>query len=135
MESSVDYLEQMVRKADTKLNDIVWRIELFEREVASEAINEKVSVTELMDSVMKIKDEYEKLKPEMLEIKEIQKYLRDSLYYKVRLVHEKRKALQLKMKGIPKEEKKQIPKKEMPKKETAKGIGLLKKEIPNKSYK
>ncbi|XP_011296919.1 uncharacterized protein [Fopius arisanus] len=77
MESAIMNLEQSVHRANGKLASITWKIEAFEKEFPDP--DNELSVLTLIRSVAQVKDEYQSLRQEILEVQQLQKQLTDSL--------------------------------------------------------
>ncbi|XP_012250765.1 uncharacterized protein LOC105683045 [Athalia rosae] len=77
MNSAIVNLEQSVREANGKLDMITWQIETFEKECQDP--DNEVSVLRLLRSVTQVKEEYQTLRRDILEVQQLQKQLADSL--------------------------------------------------------
>ncbi|KAK0080468.1 hypothetical protein PV325_013899 [Microctonus aethiopoides] len=77
MESELMNLEQSVHRANGKLASITWKIQTFEKEFPDS--DNEVSVLKLIKSVAQVKEEYQTLRQEILEVQQLQKQLTDSL--------------------------------------------------------
>ncbi|XP_051160764.1 uncharacterized protein LOC127281206 [Leptopilina boulardi] len=77
MESAIMNLEESVQKADGKLDMIAWQIDVFEKEFQDP--ESEISVLRLLRSVTQVKEEYQTLRQDILEVHQLQKQLSDSL--------------------------------------------------------
>ncbi|XP_015593002.1 uncharacterized protein LOC107266737 [Cephus cinctus] len=77
MESAIVHLEQSVQKADGKLDMIAWQIDSFEKEFQDP--DNEISVLRLLRSVTQVKEEYQTLRQDILEVQQLQKQLSESL--------------------------------------------------------
>ncbi|XP_043267104.1 uncharacterized protein [Venturia canescens] len=85
MDATIVNLEQSVKDADGKLGMITWRIDAFEKEFQDP--DNEVSVLRLLRSVTQVKEEYQTLRQDILEVQQLQKQLSDSLKTQLTQVH------------------------------------------------
>ncbi|XP_075218087.1 uncharacterized protein LOC142322882 [Lycorma delicatula] len=100
LEPAITHLEKTVMKADSRLDDISWKLDLFETEICHAVVADdaKVSVMNLLDSVTQVKEEYEHLKREIIELQALQRVVRDTLRLKAMKVQQRMIALRTKIK-------------------------------------
>lgn len=99
MESAINYLEESIKKVDSQLDDLIWKIDVFDKEVASSTTSynesEKPSILYLIDDVFLIKEEYEPLTRKMFALREMQKVERSTLRNKMLKIRYRINALRL----------------------------------------
>ncbi|XP_075219542.1 uncharacterized protein LOC142323593 [Lycorma delicatula] len=100
LEPAVSNLENMLMKADSHLDDISWKLNLFETELCPAVVADdaKVTVMNLLEIVTQVKEEYEPLKHEILELQELERAVRETLWFKAMKVQHRMIALHTKVK-------------------------------------
>ncbi|XP_026466789.1 uncharacterized protein LOC113371675 [Ctenocephalides felis] len=78
MEEAVENLEKSVKTTDQKLENVVCKIDEYEKNM-SENVNNDVAVFEILESVTEVKNEYQNLRKDILEVQVLQKQLANNL--------------------------------------------------------
>lgn len=67
-----------VKTTDQKLENVVYKIDEYEKNI-SENVNNDYAVFEILESVTEVKNEYQNLRKDILEVQVLQKQLADNL--------------------------------------------------------
>ncbi|XP_039298808.1 uncharacterized protein LOC111043777 [Nilaparvata lugens] len=99
MESAMVNLERSVKKTDGILDNIAWKLDEFEKEVTDESVKVQTedTVMNLLESVTQVREDYENLRQELLQVQELQRTVRDKLRCKTYQVEKNMKELRLKL--------------------------------------
>ncbi|XP_075218086.1 uncharacterized protein LOC142322881 [Lycorma delicatula] len=96
VEDAVTYLENAVKTANSELDYISRELDKFDIEVLRRNI--KVPVIFILDRMAQVKEEYEQLKCEILELEELERTVHQSLMVKAMNVQHRMIALHTKIK-------------------------------------
>ncbi|KAG8224607.1 hypothetical protein J437_LFUL009176 [Ladona fulva] len=99
MEAAIVHLDHSIRNTENKLDSIHVQISEFEN-FSSETelgVLEQISVLKLLQSVSEVKQEYEKIRKEILEVQELQQQLARSLQTQVQFLQGRSKMLKEKI--------------------------------------
>ncbi|RZF38097.1 hypothetical protein LSTR_LSTR006496 [Laodelphax striatellus] len=99
MESAMVNLERSVKKTDGILDNIVWKLDEFEKEITDDTVKAQTedTVMNLLDSVTQVREDYEHLRRELQQVQELQRSVRAKLRYKTTQVEKNMQELRLKL--------------------------------------
>lgn len=98
---TVDDLEQSVKRTDERLDKMAWKIDTVEKEIAEPNDNPEVSVVTLLKSVSEVRNDYQNLRKEILEVQALQRELSSRLRQQLQQVQGKFVMLKEKLAGAP----------------------------------
>ncbi|XP_046684094.1 uncharacterized protein LOC124369937 [Homalodisca vitripennis] len=101
-EAVLNNLEKSVKRTDSHLDKIAWKLDECEKEVIDityDENKESESVLHLLETVTQVKQHYENLRKEISEVQELQKQVQDSLRDSTAQVQTRCRALRMKLIG------------------------------------
>ncbi|XP_077295939.1 uncharacterized protein LOC143918100 [Arctopsyche grandis] len=101
MEAAVVDLENSVKRTDERLDMMAWKIDTVERQISEPDQNPETSVMRLLKSVTEVRNDYQNLRREILEVQELQKQVGDRLKQQVQQVHGRFSSLKERIAAVP----------------------------------
>ncbi|KAF7282117.1 hypothetical protein GWI33_003232 [Rhynchophorus ferrugineus] len=88
MEQAVEDIENKMKKTDERLDTLAIQVGNIEQEIFSDGTQE-VEVHNLLRSVSEVKDNYQNLRKEIMEVQDLQKQLSSSLSMQLKIMQSK----------------------------------------------
>ncbi|CAH1163269.1 unnamed protein product [Phaedon cochleariae] len=103
MEQAVEDLESKMKQTDERMDTLALQVSNIEDDLFSES-GEQVEVNVLLKSVGEVRDNYQNLRKELMEVQDLQKQLSTSLHTQLTLMQTQFKMLKEKLPQPPKKQ-------------------------------